>query len=235
VELQFLKRVAEARARLPKPQIGKHGQLMEWLEDYDEPEPGHRHISHLFALHPGDAITLRGTPELARAARTTLERRLAAGGGQTGWSQAWVINFWARLEEGEKARQAVVTLLRRSTGPNLFDTHPLERATFFQIDGNFGGLPESPRCCAKPRRGGDPAAGAAVRLGYGEVRGLRVRGAMEVELKWAHGKAKEVVLRPKMDGRFTLRAPKGQRFLSGHSETLPLAAKAGGEHRLAFE
>ncbi|MGH9802073.1 MAG: glycoside hydrolase family 95 protein, partial [Blastocatellia bacterium] len=100
---EFRNKVIAARDRLPKPQIGKHGQLMEWLEDYDEPDPGHRHISQLFALHPGNQITLNGTPELAQAARTTLERRLKAGSGHTGWSRSWIINFWARLGEGDTA------------------------------------------------------------------------------------------------------------------------------------
>ena len=96
VDAAFGKRLSDLRNKLPVFETGKHGQLREWLEDYDEPEPGHRHMSHLFALHPGNRITPRGSPDLAKAARISLERRLANGGGQTGWSQAWVINFWAR-------------------------------------------------------------------------------------------------------------------------------------------
>ena len=86
-----------------RTEIGKHGQLQEWMKDFDEAEPGHRHISHLFALHPGHSITLRGTPELAKAARVSLERRLANGGGGTGWSRAWIVNHFARLGDGEGA------------------------------------------------------------------------------------------------------------------------------------
>ena len=89
----FVRELETAMGKLPPSRVGKHGQLMEWIEDFDEPEPGHRHMSHLYALHPGDQITLRGTPELAKAARVSLERRLAAGGGHTGWSRAWIVNF----------------------------------------------------------------------------------------------------------------------------------------------
>jgi len=103
IDTEFRGRLAATLAKLPPTQIGRHGQIMEWSEDYDEPEPGHRHISHLFALHPGREITRTGTPDLAQAARKTLERRLAHGGGHTGWSRAWILNFWARLGDADKA------------------------------------------------------------------------------------------------------------------------------------
>ena len=129
IDKAFQEQLKSALKKLPPLQIGKHGQLQEWLEDYDEPDPGHRHISHLFALHPGNQITLRGTPDLARAARVSLERRLQAGSGHTGWSRAWIINFWARLEEGDLAHENIVALLAKSTYPNLFDNHPPFRST----------------------------------------------------------------------------------------------------------
>ncbi|MES2461925.1 MAG: glycoside hydrolase family 95 protein, partial [Armatimonadota bacterium] len=102
-DADFAASLTAIQKRLVPARIGKHGQLMEWMEDFDEPEPGHRHISHLFALHPGNQITPSGTPDLAKAARTTLERRLSSGGGHTGWSRAWIINFWSRLGDGDRA------------------------------------------------------------------------------------------------------------------------------------
>lgn len=129
----------EMAVRLPKLQIGKYGQILEWNKDYDEAEPGHRHISHLYALHPSDQITKDGTKDLYEAAKNTLARRLEHGGGHTGWSCAWIVNMYARLLDGENAWENLVKLFEHSTCPNMFSNHPMGPGYVFQIDGNFGG------------------------------------------------------------------------------------------------
>ncbi|WP_020465811.1 glycoside hydrolase family 95 protein [Singulisphaera acidiphila] len=227
----FRKRVAEARRRLPSLRIGKHGQLQEWLEDYDEPDPGHRHISHLFALHPGDQISLRGTPELAVAARTTLERRLAHGGGRTGWSRAWIINFWARLGDGEQAHENVVALLRKSTLPNLLDTHPP-----FQIDGNFGGTAGIAEMLLQSHSGEISLLPTLPRAWpTGQFRGLRARGGVDVALSWQNGRATLAELTARVAGRHRVRPPLGQRIEAVNLGDNAIAFQTAGDGTISLE
>ncbi len=181
VDEAFRTEVQAAREKLPAMRIGRHGQLQEWLVDYEEWEPGHRHVSHLFGLYPDSQISPRRTPELARAARISLERRLAAGGGGTGWSRAWVVLLWARLGEGDLAHEHLLELLRSSTVENLFDTHPPQGTnplTVFQDRRQPRRRRRGVRdAAAVPRRHRAPA-GPPVELARGSVRRLAASGRL---------------------------------------------------------
>ena len=206
----LMEQIENCMNRLMPDRISESGRVMEWMEDYPEVDKGHRHISHLYGLYPAGQITVDGTPELAEAAKKTLEYRLAHGGGHTGWSRAWIMNHYASLWDGEKTYENIEKMLGVSTYPNLFDKHPP-----FQIDGNFGA------CAAMSRMLVQSSEERVVLLPAlpkawesGSVRGLRLVGNAEISLSWKDGKLISAVIQADSDYDTCVMYGKGRKTVS---------------------
>ena len=202
----FVKSLEDVLEKLPPIKVSeRYGTIQEWINDYEETEPGHRHVSQLFALHPGDSIN-ENTPELFEAAKKTIARRIENGGGATGWSRAWTVNFYARLKDGENAEKHLGFLLKNCTAYNLFDIHPP-----FQIDGNFGGVAGITEMLIQSHEGTPdnriiellPALPDSWKKGT--IKGIRARGSFVFNISWENGRLSEAVVTAENDSLLQLR------------------------------
>jgi alpha-L-fucosidase 2 len=249
VDREFAATLSAALKRIPPYQIGRYGQLQEWSVDFEENQPGQRHMSQLYPVYPGWQITSQTHPELWKAARVSLERRLANGGAYTGWSRAWAIGLWARLLDGDMAWDSVKLLIEHSTGANLFDTHPARHGSIFQIDGNFGttaGMAELLLQSHDSEIALLPALPKAWQTG--SVEGLRARGGLEINIAWDNGRVVSAQVFALRSGQHPFRIPPGQKVSQvvnetgevqplrpgSSAQTFSLAVTQGRQYHLTF-
>ena len=212
IDREFADTLNSAAKRLPSYQIGKYGQLQEWSVDFEENQPGQRHMSQLYPVYPGWEITSQQHPELWIAATKSLERRLANGGAYTGWSRAWAIGLWARLLDGDMAWDSLKLLIEHSTGVNLYDTHPARNGSIFQIDGNFGTTAGMAELLLQSHDSEIALLPALPKIWQtGSVEGLRARGGLEVDVAWSNGRLTSARVFALKSGQHRFRIPPGQK------------------------
>ena len=198
-ESSLIKTVERYLALLPEIKIGRHGQIQEWMKDYEEYEPGHRHMSQLFALYPAQTIRFDRDENFIKACYRTIQRRLKNGSGHTGWSKAWIINFYAHLKDAENAWKNLMELLCGATLDNLLDNHPP-----FQIDGNFGGANGLLEMIIQDYNDSVYLLPALPKNVSGTLSGYVLRQGAEISFKWEKGQAENINIIAKRECSFDL-------------------------------